>query len=195
MIENYKNKIISFYKKNKRMPGYQELMEITGFKSKNAIYKMINKLVDLNFLEKDSKGKISLVRDIEQLPLLGLVEAGFPTITEEEELDTIDMNTYLVEDRQNSYLLEVKGDSMIDEGIVEGDLVIAEKVGQRIQPKEGDIVIAEVDGGWTMKYLRKKKIDGKEIIYLEPANKKYKPIYPEYDLNIAAVVKGVIRKY
>jgi repressor LexA len=77
---------------------------------------------------------------------------------------------------------------MIDEGIKEGDMVVAEKKGE---PKVGDIVIAEVDGGWTMKYFRKK---GNQV-YLEPANKKYKPIYPENDLKIAAIVKGVIRKY
>ena len=59
------------------------------------------------------------------------------------------------------------------------------------EPKDGDIVIAEVDGGWTMKYYRKRA--GK--IYLEPANKKYKPIYPTESLNVAAIVKAVIRKY
>jgi len=51
--------------------------------------------------------------------------------------------------------------------------------------------VAEVDGGWTMKYYKKK---GKEI-YLLPANKKYKPIYPEYQLEVGAIVRGVIRKY
>ena len=77
---------------------------------------------------------------------------------------------------------------MIDEGIKEGDLVLVERKGE---PKDGDIVIAEVDGGWTMKYYRKTG----DKVYLEPANKKYKPIYPEYDLKVAAIVKGVIRKY
>jgi SOS-response transcriptional repressor LexA len=58
-------------------------------------------------------------------------------------------------------------------------------------PKAGDVVIAEVDGEYTMKYFRKK---GKEI-YLEPANTKYKNIYPESSLSITAVVTAVIRKY
>jgi repressor LexA len=77
---------------------------------------------------------------------------------------------------------------MIEEGIKEGDLVIVEK---RNDAKDGDIVIAEVDGGWTMKFFRKKG----NTIFLEPANKNYKPIYPENDMKISAVVKGVIRKY
>jgi repressor LexA len=58
-------------------------------------------------------------------------------------------------------------------------------------PHEGDIVIAEIDGGWTMKYYRRQGIRA----YLEPANKNYKPIYPEHDLKIAAVVTAVVRKY
>lgn len=195
MIEDHKEKIIAFYEKHHRMPGYKELMTLTGFKSKNAVWKLLNKLVDLGILSKDSQGRISFASSnfglLHEIPMLGLVEAGIPTTAEETELDTLDINTYLVADRATSYLLEVKGDSMIDEGIHEGDLVVAEKTGPRLEAKVGDIVIAEVDGGWTMKYYRKKGTQ----VYLEPANKKYKSIYPEYDLKIAAVVKGVIRKY
>ncbi|HEU5114338.1 MAG TPA: S24 family peptidase, partial [Candidatus Paceibacterota bacterium] len=155
------------------------------------VFKLVNKLVELGVISKDAEGHITLVRSESEIPMLGLVEAGIPMIAEETDLDTLNLNAYLVEDRDKSYLLEVKGDSMIEEGIKEGDLVVAEKTGSGLEAKEGDIVIAEVDGGWTMKYYRKKS--GR--VFLEPANKKYKPIYPEYDLKIAAIVKGVIRKY
>jgi len=188
MKDNYKNKIISFYKEHKRMPGYKEIMSLVGFKSKNAVYKLINKLVEEGVVEKDSKGKLVPNKLFGEVPVLGLVEAGFPTSAEEELLDTISLDDFLIEDKNASYLLEVKGDSMIDEGIKEGDLVLVER---RSEAKEGEIVIAEVDGGWTMKYFRKK--NGK--VYLEPANKNYKPIYPGYEFRIAAVVKAVIRKY
>lgn len=170
------------------MPNYQEIMDLVGFKSKNAVYKLINKLIDEGVVEKDSKGKLTPTRTLSEVPLLGLVEAGFPTTTEEEVLETLSLDSYLIKHKESTYLLEVKGDSMIDEGIKEGDLVIVERRGDA---KEGDIVIAEVDGGWTMKYYKKK---GNQV-YLMPANKNYKPIYPEYDLKIAAIVKGVIRKY
>ncbi len=85
-------------------------------------------------------------------------------------------------------MLRVKGDSMIDAGIHEGDFVIAERA---IEAKSGDIVIAAIDGAWTMKYLRRR--DG--IVYLEPANKQYPNIYPIEALSISAIVKAVIRKY
>ncbi len=170
------------------MPGYKEIMLLVGFKSKNAVYKLINKMVEEGLVEKDSQGKLVPKNLFGQLPMLGLVEAGFPTSVDEELTDTLSLDEYLIDNKDATYILEVKGDSMIDEGIKEGDLVIAERKGD---PKEGDIVIAEVDGGWTMKFYRKK--NGQ--VYLEPANKKYKPIYPTYELKIAAIVRGVIRKY
>jgi len=188
MYSTYKQKIISFYKNTKRMPSYAEIMTMLGFKSKNAVYKLVNKLVGEGVLSKDSSGRLTPNRLIGEIPVLGLVEAGFPTVAEEEVLDTMSIDEYLIEHKEASYMLEVKGDSMIDAGIQEGDLVIAERKGE---PKDGDIVIAEIDGGWTMKYFRK---NGR-IVYLEPANKKYKPIYPEHDLKVAAIVKGVVRKY
>ena len=188
MIDNYKKSILDFYDRNKRMPSYSEIMQLVGFKSKNAVYKLVNRLIDSGIFSKDSTGKLIPNSISPEVNLLGLVEAGIPTVADESVLDTLNIDSYLIKDRNSTYLLEVKGDSMIDEGIREGDYVIVER---NNNPKEGDIVIAEVDGSWTMKYFMKK---GNKV-YLQPANKNYKPIYPENQLNIVAVVKGVIRKY
>lgn len=190
-MDTYKNKIISFYKRTKRMPSYAEIMTMLGFKSKNAVYKLVNKLVGEGVLDKDSTGRLVPNKLFGEVPMLGLVEAGFPTAAEEELVDTMSLDDYLIENKEATYMLEVKGDSMIDAGIQEGDLVIAER--RTGEPKDGEIVIAEVDGGWTMKYFRKKGPNG--LPYLEPANKNFKPIYPENDLKVAAIVKGVVRKY
>lgn len=187
-MQDYKNKIFSFYERYKRMPSYAEIMSLLGFKSKNSVYKLINKLVEAGVLDKDDTGKLIPNSLSQEVKLLGLVEAGIPTVADETSLDSLNLDNFLIKNRDSSYLLEVKGDSMIEEGIKEGDLVIVEK---RNDAKDGDIVIAEVDGGWTMKFFRKKG----NTIFLEPANKNYKPIYPENDMKISAVVKGVIRKY
>jgi repressor LexA len=77
---------------------------------------------------------------------------------------------------------------MIDAGICPGDLVIVER---RQTYKPGQIVIASVEGEYTMKYLRKSG----EHFFLEPANAAFKPIYPKGNLTIEAVVTGVVRKY
>ncbi len=170
------------------MPGYQEIMSLAGFKSKNAVYKLINKLVEEGIVEKDSKGKLTPLKLYGEIKMLGLVEAGFASAAEEELVDTMSLDEFLIDKKDATYMLRVKGDSMIDAGIQEGDMVLVER---SKPPREGDIVIAEVDGGWTMKYYRKKA--GK--VYLEPANKNYPLIFPQHELNIAAVVKAVIRKY
>lgn len=187
--QDYKQKIIDFYKSNRRVPGYNEIMKLVGFKSKNAVYKLLNKLVEDGVFDKDSRGRLIPQRLTNEIPVLGLVEAGIPTMAEEEMLDATSIDDLLLDNVKNStYMLEVKGESMIEAHIAEGDMVLVEKTSNA---RVGDIVIAEVDGGWTMKYYR---IDKKGKTYLEPANSKFKNIYPEYDMRIAAVVKAVIRK-
>lgn len=170
------------------MPSYAEIMHITGLQSKDSVSKLVHRLVRAGHIRKDRRGKIIPSTIMGEIRLLGLVEAGIPTTAEEEALDTLSLDDYLIKDPESTYMLQVKGESMKDAGIVEGDRVIVEKSNTA---KEGQIVIAEVDGGWTMKYYRTK--NGKA--YLQPANKAYKDIHPEHDFRIAAVVKGVVRKY
>jgi SOS regulatory protein LexA len=188
MYETYKNRIIAFYKSRGRMPGYQEIMALTGFKSKNAVFKLIEKLVDDGVVTKDAHGKMSPRNIREGIRLLGLVEAGFPSAAEEELLDVMDFDEFLTPNKESSYILKVKGDSMIDAGIHPGDMVIVER---KSSYKPGQIVIASIDGEFTMKYLRKKS----DKYFLEPANPKYKPIYPGEDFRVEAVVTAVVRKY
>lgn len=139
-------------------------------------------------LVKREGGKIIPLPALDELPLLGRVEAGFPTPASEELLDTMTIDDYLVPNKAATYILEVSGESMIDAGLLPGDLVLVER-GKPV--KNGDIVIAEVDGKWTMKYFNNK--NGR--ISLEPANKKFTTIYPAEELKITAVVISTMRKY
>lgn len=187
-MKNYKQKIILFYREHKRMPTYTEIMKLVGFKSKNAVYKLVQKLVSEGVIQKDSEGHLIPNKLAGEIPLLGLVEAGIPSPTEEEVLETMNIDDYVGGNRELSFMLRVKGDSMIDAGIREGDMVLVERTSY---VKDGQIVIAYIDGEWTIKYFRQK--DGQ--VFLEPANKNYKPIYPKQNLQVGAVVKAVIRKY
>jgi SOS regulatory protein LexA len=188
MYENYKKKILGFYEEERRMPSYQEILILVGFKSKNAVAKLVSKLIDEGVVEKDGQGRLIPTSSYSELPLLGLVEAGVPTMAEAQDLDTLSLDGYLINDRGRTFLLEVKGQSMIEAHIEEGDLVVAERASTA---RDGDIVVAEVDGDWTLKYFKKLG----DRIWLEPANKDFKPIYPKHSLRIAAVVRGVVRKY
>ncbi len=170
------------------MPSYSEILKETGLKSKNAAFKLVGKLIAENLLEKDKAGRILPTRIFSEIKVLGTVEAGFPVLAEQQQLDTVTLDEFLIKNRAETYLLQVSGESMIDAGILPGDLVLVER-GKTA--KIGDIVIAQIDGQWTIKYLRKKK----NTVYLEPANKKFKSLYAKEELYIAAVVQAVIRKY
>jgi repressor LexA len=188
IIEKHKKQIKSFYKLNKRMPSYSEIMEMLKFKSKNSVFKLVNKLIEEDFLTKDEKGKLLPKAIFGKVRILGEVVAGFPSPAEEELADTMSLDEYLINNKDATYMLKVSGDSMKDAGIMEGDMVLADR---SLTASSGDIVIAQIDNQWTIKYLRK---TGK-IIFLEPANSRYKRIYPQEELKIVAVVKAVIRKY
>ncbi len=187
-MEHSSNKIISFYKRNKRMPSYSEIATLYSFKSKNAAYNLVNKFIQKDVLEKDTKGHLLPGSSFLGVQLLGTVQAGFPSFSTEVKGDHLSLDEWLVNDHDATYLLQVSGDSMIDAGIMEGDYVIVEKTND---VSTGDIVIAEINNEWTMKYLREK--DGKP--YLEAANVNYPDIYPEGDLHIHAVVRSLARKY
>lgn len=188
----YQTKIETFYQENKRMPSYSEMAKLFGFKSKNAVFRVVEKLIDAGLVAKDHLGRLipseTFAENITSVPMLGFVTAGFPATVEEELADTVNLDDMLIKNKPLTYMLEVDGDSMIDAHIEKGDMVLVEKTNQA---KDGQIVIAEVDGEFTMKYFRKKG----DKAWLEPANKNYKPIYPKHSLNINAVLKAVIRKY
>lgn len=186
-IKDYNIKLIDFFKSKKRMPSYSEMLILFNFKSKNAVYRVINKLIEAGIITKDSLGKILPSENFYNIPLVGLVKAGSPS-QGDSLTDTLNIDDYLIKKREETYLLTVEGDSMIEAHIEEGDIVVVEK---SQTAKDGDIVIAQVDGEFTMKFFKKK--DNKT--WLEPANKKYKPIYPEYELSVIGIVKGVMRKY
>jgi repressor LexA len=180
--------ISGFYSGKGRMPSFSEIGELTGLRSKNAVFKLVSKLALLGVVERDEKGRL-IPRSIgSPVKILGTVEAGFPSPAEEALTDTLSLDDLLVQNREATFLLKVAGDSMSGAGILPGDMVLVDK--GRV-PKSGDIVIAEVDGEWTMKYLRKRG----DSVTLIPANPKYQPIRPKKELKIGGVVTAVVRKY
>ncbi len=176
-----------FYRNNKRAPSFEEIRKLFRYKSKNASFWLVNRLLEKNLIQKDNKGKL-LLNSLHGTKLLGAVQAGWPSPAEEELVDTMSLDEFLIKHPEQTFLIKVSGDSMIDACIKEGDLVLVER-GR--QAKNGDIVIAQVDNEWTMKYYEK---TGSKV-RLVAANKKYSPIIPKAELVIGGVVTAVIRKY
>ena len=188
MKQNYIETIQSFYTEHNRLPSYREIADACEFSSVNAAYKLADRLIDAGYVRKDAKGKLVPTHKLTDLEVLGAVTAGFPTPADEEPVDTMSIDEFLVENREATYILTVDGSSMKDAGICEGDLVLVERTDSA---KDGQIVIAEVDNEWTMKFLKKDS----NTCYLVPANDDYSPIYPDSSLSVAGVVRGVVRKY
>ena len=187
-IRAVQKSIAAFFRENRRMPSFAEMTILLEVRSKSVVNFWIDKLIEAEILEKDGKGHLKFKTSSFAIPLAGSVQAGFPSPEEEALCDIMSMDEYLITNPDSSFLLKVSGDSMIGEGIMEGDLVIVEK-GRA--PKFGDVVIAEVDGDWTMKYFKKKRGQ----VYLEAANPKYAIIRPKAELRLGGVVTAVIRKY
>jgi len=182
-----KKKLVEFYRSNKRMPSYAEMAKMFGYKSKNAVSRLVDKFIDAGIVSKDYLGKLIPEQGFDSIPRLGLVKAGFPSAVEEMR-ETVNLDQMLIAHKESTYMLDVDGDSMIDAGIHNGDMVLVERTNKA---KDGQIVIAEVDGEFTMKYYREK--NGK--VWLEPANKDFTNIYPEHSLQVIAKLITVIRQY
>lgn len=191
------NFIREFQHKRGYSPSLSDLAVAFGVKSKNAVAKVVNALTKQGMLEKDPKGRIKII-DLHEddgnvhmplsLSLFGPIAAGFAAPAEEQAAETITIEDYLVKDRANTFLLRVKGDSMINAGIHEGDLVVVER-GK--EPRVGDIVVGVLDGEFTLKRLRRDK--GK--FYLQAENDAYPDLHALEELQVAGVVRAVLRKY
>jgi repressor LexA len=194
-LTSHQRTVLSFVREFQRKHGYSpslaDLAAALGVRSKNAVAKVVRALVREGHLEKDPKGRIKIVRREEEyshpLPLFGPVPAGFASPVDEQQQERISIAKFLVADPARTFLLKVKGESMSGAGILEGDLVVVER---GTEPRMGDIVVAIVDNEFTLKRLAKDK--GK--YYLHAENPKYPDLYALEELQVAGVVRGVVRK-
>lgn len=176
------------------MPSYRELAVAMGASSPATIHKHVSLLEKKGYVLRHDGGRsLSLTpkattrRPAIGLPLRGLITAGLPIEAIETD-DTIDVPADMVVDEINSYVLKVKGESMIDDGILDGDFVIVER---NPSPKNGDIVVALLENTYaTLKRFYRESTR----IRLQPANSTMQPFYVQDPL-IQGVVRAVLRKY
>ena len=118
------------------------------------------------------------------------VPAGFPSPADDHAESRLDLNEYLINQTESTFFVRIKGDSMIDAGILDNDIVIVDR---SKSPVINDIVLASIDGEFTVKVLAKNN----KGPYLMPANKEFKPIYIEENsqFEIWGVVTGSVRKF
>jgi len=182
--------IISFTKKRGYAPSLKEIASHFRLKAMSTVHQHINALKKKGYLKKEENQPrgVSLFEktpETTEIPLLGFIAAGKP-IEPIENPEPIKVPKSMVSKRGNYYALKVQGDSMIEDGIWDKDIVI---IKHRQTANDRDTVVAITEEGATLKMFRRQ--NGK--IYLEPRNKNYPPIYPK-QLEIRGKFCGLIRE-
>ena len=191
----------SFVETNGYSPSYEEIAEHFGYNSLATVHEHLTNLEQMGFLRKNYNKSRSLevVRaDLHapalELPLLGQVAAGLPIEAVEDVHETVTVPHDMVR-RGENYVLKVRGDSMIDEQIRDGDFII---VNSRNTADNGEMVVALVNDGTVGGSATVKKFyrESAGRIRLQPANEAMQPMfYPADAVRIQGIVVGVIRKY
>ncbi len=189
--------IEGFVKENGYTPSYREIAEQLGLSSPATIHQHIKTLCEKGIINTGDHGAARSIELVDtepmsplaiMLPLAGLITAGEP-IEAVEQNEAMAIPADFVMDPMNSYILKVKGRSMIEDGIFDGDYVIVER---NPSPKNGDIVVALLDNAYaTLKRFYREP----GHIRLQPANSTMQPIIVKGDLNIQGIVRAVMRKF
>jgi repressor LexA len=172
-------------------PSVREIGERVGLSSSSTVQCHLRTLEKKGLIRRDPTKPRALVsgsdsiRDVVTVPILGRVAAGVPITSVENIEDEITLPTSFIK-RSDSFMLRVKGDSMVDAAILDGDLVL---VSPQPTANNGEIVVADIDGEATVKRFYKED----NRVRLQPENKFMEPIYTDR-ATILGKVTAVIRK-
>ena len=191
--------IVDYFSSKNIYPTFDEMRKFLNIKSKSGVHKLLSSLEDKGVIErlphKARALKLKKVIDFpktdeKNLPFLGRIAAGNPIEAITGSFEQISVPNYLLNSKDEHFTLEVAGDSMNDEGIRDGDIVVIKKIDQA---KTGDIIVALIDDNEvTLKRFRSYK----NSIALEPANKNYKTrIFGEDRVKVQGKLVGLIRKF
>jgi SOS regulatory protein LexA len=185
---SYLARLQDYYAEHRALPSYASIGALLGLRSKSSVAALVARLKLAGFIESTPDRRLAPTRRFFARPLAASpVRAGLPEAADEAEAEALTIDDFLIERPSETVLIRVKGDSMIDAGILEGDLVVVEK---RHDARKGEIVVAIVDNQFTLKRL---DVDRGEFI-LRAENKGYAPIRPEGALEIFGVMVGLVRK-
>ena len=179
----------SYYAEHRVLPSYARLMSLLGFASKSAVKKVLERLEGMGMLERTPDGDWApSERFFDRAIATQPVPAGMPISADSDVHEQITIDRFLIQQPNKTVLIRVKGDSMVDAGIHDGDLAVVER---KTEATQGDIVVAVVDDQFTLKTLARDK-DGYHLL---PANPNYPVIRPNGKLEIFGVLVGLVRKY
>lgn len=203
VLYNRERQVLEFITQYIQRHGYAptliEIAESLGVNAVSTVHEHLEKLVSKGFIKKsagfergieliDSKVKLNETETAVELPVLGFIAAGAPLEPHTDPNFYMPVPATLISGKKPGFVLQVKGSSMIDEGILDGDFVI---VSHQNEAQNGDIVVAILPNGLA---TLKRIIFEKDRIKLQPANSTMSPIYTTH-VKIQGKVVGVFRKY
>lgn len=186
--------LVNYIRDNQHAPSIRQMMQAMNLKSPAPIQSRLEHLRNKGFIEW-AEGKARTIKILKYaasgVPIFGTIAAGGLVEPFTDTRDKLDLSPFF---HQSDYFaLQVMGDSMIDDSIVEGDMAIMQPVKQSAEVKNGTIVAAQVEGqGTTLKHYHRSG----ETITLQPANPRYQPIEAHVDrVQLQGVLVGVWRGY
>lgn len=205
VIYKKEREVLEYLAQFQRQFGYSptlaEIAEATGHRSNSTVHALIKSLVDKGYIQKvdgnnrvlkivDQKVTFSLLGSTAsiELPLMGYIAAGKPLEPHSDPNATFHVSASMLSGKKTAYVLQVKGNSMIEDGIFEGDFVVIEKTNTAVN---GDIVVALVDNNLA---TLKRFYNENGRVVLKPANAEMAPIYPN-SLTIQGKAVGIVRKF
>lgn len=176
------------FAKQRAMPSFADIARAVGI-SVSTVAFHVDALKANGFLGATSTGRLVPGKAFFQRPLAGSVRAGLPAFADEPAAEGMLIDEYLVDTPSRTFLLTVKGDSMVDAGIFAGDIVVVKR-GALAGP--GDIVVVNANGEGTVKELAQ---DEAGELYLKARNPDYPDIQPAEGFEVLGVVTGQFRRY
>ncbi len=176
-----------YFVSNGVIPSLTELGKLWGIAGRAWTHRVVARLKEEGFLEESPGRRLKPGARFFERTVADTVRAGMPQAANDVGHDAFAIDRFLIDRPSETELFQVRGDSMIDVGIHQGDFVVIEKTRSAMP---GDIVLAFVDGEFTLKTLARDK----RGFYLEAANAAYAPIRPTTDLEIHGVMVGLFRK-
>lgn len=184
------SKLRDYFAQHRLLPSYAGIANLLGFSSKTGAAQLVKRLIEAGYIESVVGGKLVPMERFFELPLLDQrlpAGAGEPD-SALSSVEAYALDRLLVGDRSKTLLVRIRGDSMVDAGVLDGDTAVVERAKS---PRAGDFVVAAVDGQYTIKELRFER----SRPVLVPHNKRYEPIRPQHEILILGVVKGLVRRY
>ena len=184
----YLEKLQDYYAEHKVIPSYSVLAGLWGISAKSWVSQCVKRFEEGGYLDWTPDKQLKPgPRFFERRLAHDTVQAGLPQAAVADSHEMLTIDDYLVRSPSRTSLVRVKGDSMIEAGIHEGDLLVVE---QQSHANPGEIVVAIVDNEFTVKYLEREKGE----FVLRPANKAYPVIRPRGRMEIFGVMAGLVRR-